>query len=185
MCAPTSRPSRTADPVEAVADRLSVSSGRELARSLLNGVGAEAVERHGPFSAALGAVRAVCRRLDADVPEVYAAASALDVDPCDAVGAEQKLESELSPPGRREDVERLTESITTYAVLLDALENGVAAADLSASVDVDSELVRRLDGNVTEFDPAAVREHLARLRADRAMAQLGFRLYDVARDDAE
>ncbi|MFC6824228.1 hypothetical protein [Halopelagius fulvigenes] len=174
MRASTPPSASAADPVETVVRRLSVPAGTELARSLLRGVGADAMERHGAFSAALGAVRAVSRRLDVDVPEVCAAAAELGIDPRDALAAERKLEAELSPPGDRDDVERLSSRITAYAVLLDALENGVSPDDLSASVD-----------DTAEFDAAAVSDHLGRLKADKAMAQLGFRLYDIARDDDE
>lgn len=187
MRASTSPSASAADPVETVVRRLSVPAGTELARSLLRGVGADAVERHGAFSAALGAVRAVGRRLDVDVPDACAAASELGIDPRDALAAERELEAELSPPGDGDEVERLSSRITAYAVLLDALENGVSADDLSASADDAGEpgpTGRRTPfRDAADFDAAAVRDHLGRLKADRAMAQLGFRLYDIARDD--
>jgi hypothetical protein len=167
-----------------VAARLDVQEGESLARRLVASVDGRAVDRHGRYPVALGALRSVRRRLDFEVPDVGAAADALAVDPRAVVAAERLLEARLTPPGDPADVVRISAAIGTYRALLDVLEadapvdarptpDGPLSAEASLPVDsVDSP---------DEVDAVqTLRVHLARLEADRAMAQLGFALYDIA-----
>jgi hypothetical protein len=193
-----SRP-RTADArrraVADIAACLDLREGASLARRLAASVGGEAAERHGRYPVAVGALRSVRRRLDFAVPAVGSAAASLGVDPEAVVAAERLLEAELSPPGDPADVARLSAAIGTYRALLDVLDvdgpvepRPTADGDRTAVPDVPESAASPAAGRDDSDDvPDArtLRAHLARLEADRAMAQLGFALYDIVCPDGD
>lgn len=154
---------RTDAAVRTVARRLRAPAGESLARRLL-AAEYDPGEDRGLLVPAFAALRVVRRRLGHDVPSLGDGADALDVAPREVAAAERALVESLSPPADEDDRRRLSAAVRTARRRLREAETDAADADYVLPAETVAEL----------------RAHVDRLEADRSMARLGFRLYDVA-----